>query len=131
MQNENLSASRLAEILEIQPAAISHILKGRNKPSFDLICKIVKRFPQINPHWLLGDAEEIYATSAPSVAATPTTAPGGTLFSQADDPSTTGEKSNTATPQANVPISTLGRADIEKIIIVYRDQTFEELRPKS
>ena len=129
MQNENLSASRLAEILEIQPAAISHILKGRNKPSFDLICKIVKRFPQINPHWLLGDDEDIYAASATAAAAT-TTSSGATLFSQADEYSTTSEKSNSATPQANVPIPTLSRSDIEKIIIVYRDQTFEELRPK-
>ena len=65
IQNENLTASKLAEILEIKPAGISHILSGRNNPSFELICKIVNKFPQVNPYWLLGDAENMY-NEAPS-----------------------------------------------------------------
>ena len=65
MQRENLTASKLAEILEIKPAAVSHILSGRNKPSFDLLCKIVNRFPQINPYWLLGDAQEMHNSNVP------------------------------------------------------------------
>ena len=64
MQSENLTASRLAEILEVKPAAISHILSGRNKPSFELLCKIVNRFPQISPYWLLGDAKEMRNANA-------------------------------------------------------------------
>ena len=68
MQNENLTASKLSEILEVKPAAVSHILSGRNKPSFELLCKIVNRFPQINPYWLLGEAEEIYNNTTTSVA---------------------------------------------------------------
>ena len=50
IQSENLTASKLAEILEIKPAGVSHILSGRNNPSFELICKLVNRFPQINPY---------------------------------------------------------------------------------
>ena len=60
MQNENLTAGKLAELLEIQPAVISHMRAGRNKPSFDLIQKILRRFPQINPDWLLLDSGEMY-----------------------------------------------------------------------
>ena len=37
MKNENLTPSKLAELLGIQPSGISHILAGRNKPSFDLV----------------------------------------------------------------------------------------------
>lgn len=125
MQRENLTASRLAEILEIQPAAISHILKGRNKPSFELVCRIINRFPQVNPYWLLGDAEEIYNNEAKA-----TTTTNGTLFDMTNSTSASGAKSNISESAPNVPISTLGRNDIEKVIIVYRDQTFEELRPK-
>ena len=125
MQRENLTASRLAEILEIQPAAISHILKGRNKPSFELVCRIINRFPQVNPYWLLGDAEEIYNNEAKA-----TTTTNGTLFDMTNSTSAPGAKSNISESAPNVPISTLGRNDIEKVIIVYRDQTFEELRPK-
>ena len=138
MQSENLTASKLAEILEVKPAAISHILSGRNKPSFEMLCKIVNRFPQINPYWLLGEATEMRnanatnstpgaATSSASTLTVPTS---GTLFDMKAENQDNSANYDTASITPNVPISTLGRSDIEKIIIVYRDQTFEELRPK-
>nr|WP_279005711.1 helix-turn-helix transcriptional regulator [Alistipes finegoldii] len=40
MKNEGLKPSQLAELLGINPAGISHILAGRNKPGFDLLQKI-------------------------------------------------------------------------------------------
>ncbi len=60
MQNEGLKPSQLAEILEVNPAGISHIISGRNKPGFDLLQKILRRFPRVNPDWLLLDAPNIY-----------------------------------------------------------------------
>ena len=126
MQNENLTASRLAEILEIKPAAVSHILSGRNKPSFELICKLVNRFPQINPYWLLGDAEEMLNTNAPISTLENSVPTSGTLFKIGEDG--TAPELPKFSEQATSPIST--RSDIAKIIIVYQDQTFEELKPK-
>ena len=126
MQRENLTASRLAEILEIQPASISHILKGRNKPSFELVCRIINRFPQVNPYWLLGDAEDIYNDVAKSTTSTTN----GTLFDMGNTADVSGVKSDISELAPSVSIPTLGQSDIEKVIIVYRDQTFEELRPK-
>lgn len=58
MKNEGLKPSQLAEQLEINPAGISHILAGRNKPGFDLLQKILRRFPRINPDWLLLDSDK-------------------------------------------------------------------------
>ena len=131
MQSENLTASRLAEILEVKPAAVSHILSGRNKPSFELLCKIVNRFPQINPYWLLGDAEEMrnhnvsFATSEKSEASS------ATLFDLEESKAKPSSVASTSVTTEMLPqATTLGRSDIEKIIIVYQDQTFEELRPK-
>ena len=46
MKSEGLTSSRMAEILGIQPSGISHILAGRNKPGFDLLQKILRRFPR-------------------------------------------------------------------------------------
>ena len=130
LQNENLTASRFAEILEVKPAAVSHILSGRNKPSFDLLCKIVNRFPHINPYWLLGDATEMYnANVSNSTSATPTAA-SGTLFEMQTQPSAQSANSNIQESALEQQTLAFGRADIDKIIIVYRDQTFEELRPK-
>ena len=127
MQNENLTASKLAEILAVKPAAISHILSGRNKPSFELLCKIVNRFPQINPYWLLGDAEEMRNTNAPISTEENQAPTSGMLFNLST------EKSENSDISPNSQIATtpqFGRSDIEKIIIVYQDQTFEELKPK-
>ena len=40
MKREGLKPSQLAEMLGINPAGISHILKDRNKPSFDLLQEV-------------------------------------------------------------------------------------------
>lgn len=60
MKSEGLKSSQLAEILEVNPAGISHIIAGRNKPGYDLLQKILRRFPQINPDWLILDAGPMY-----------------------------------------------------------------------
>lgn len=130
MQSENLTASKLAEILEVKPAAVSHILSGRNKPSFELLCKIVNRFPQINPYWLMGDATEMHNSNTTVQAPTTSTTTSGTLFDLQESSSAPSENSNIQNLQHSQLAPASGRADIEKIIIVYRDQTFEELRPK-
>mgnify|MGYP002792241294 CR=1 FL=1 len=70
MKNEGLKPSQLAELLEINPAGISHILAGRNKPGFDLLQKILRRFPRINPDWLLVDLRRI-VRSDPEYAVQP------------------------------------------------------------
>lgn len=53
MRSEGLTSVKLAELLSVQPSNISHIMSGRNNPSYDLIVKIIERFPNVNPEWLL------------------------------------------------------------------------------
>lgn len=48
-----LSASKLAGIIGVQPSSISHIISGRNKPSFDFIKALIEKYPEINTKWLL------------------------------------------------------------------------------
>ena len=60
MKEEKLTASRLAELLGVRSSGISHIISERNKPSFDLLQKILRRFPNINPDWLLLDSDQMY-----------------------------------------------------------------------
>jgi DNA-binding XRE family transcriptional regulator len=59
MNAEKLSSSKFAEEIGIQRAAMSHILNERNKPSLDVLIKIITRFPNINPEWLLVGAGEM------------------------------------------------------------------------
>ncbi|MFI3258565.1 MAG: helix-turn-helix transcriptional regulator [Rikenellaceae bacterium] len=58
MKSEGLTTTRFAEILGIQPSTVSHLVSGRNKPGYDLLQKILRRFPRINPDWLLLDLGE-------------------------------------------------------------------------
>ncbi len=53
MQFYQLNASALADKLDIQRSSISHILSGRNKPSLDLIIKIITSFSDIDFYWLV------------------------------------------------------------------------------
>lgn len=66
MKHEGLNSTRLAEILDIQASGISHIMSGRNKPSFDFLVKLLQRFPQLNPDWLLLDKGSMYRNEVKS-----------------------------------------------------------------
>ncbi len=88
MQNEGISQSRLAEMLEVKPSTLSHILAGRNYPGFDMLQKLRRLFPHINADWLLLDTSEDYLATAPTA---PTASAVSDLFSDGnapDDPAT-------------------------------------------
>lgn len=103
MQREGLKPSQLAELLDISPAIISHILSERNKPSLDLLCKILRRFPQINPDWLLLDDPNMYrdvAANGTGTSGNGTNAAGTEM--SAGRSGTAGGGMN-PTPEANAP----------------------------
>lgn len=140
MQNEKLSASRLADILEIKPAGVSHILSGRNNPSFELICKIVNRFPQINPYWLLGDSEQMYNvkpdTSLQTDVQNGTSEDGGALVNLFDSVEQSarpiaGQTSEPTTkPMTEISHIVGTSSDIERVIVIYADRSFESFTPR-
>lgn len=55
-----ITAWKFAELLGVQPSSISHIISGRNKPSFDFIEKILLNFPDIDPDWLILGKGEMF-----------------------------------------------------------------------
>lgn len=63
LKSEGLTAVKFAEIMEVQPSSISHLLSGRNKPNFDFISRILLRFPSLNPDWLINGIGEIYKSN--------------------------------------------------------------------
>lgn len=60
LRSEGLTSLKFAELMEVQPSSISHILSGRNKPSFDFIEKMLARFPGLNPDWLILGKGEMF-----------------------------------------------------------------------
>lgn len=53
ISTKGMTNAEFAEKIEVQPSNISHIMSGRNKPSLDLVMKIMKRFPELRTEWLL------------------------------------------------------------------------------
>lgn len=51
--DKNLSPSYFADEIGVQRSSISHILSGRNRPSFDIIQKIIRRFPDLGYDWIM------------------------------------------------------------------------------
>lgn len=50
---EQLSSSKFADLIGVQRSSVSHILSGRNKPSYDFLQKTLQAFPGLNAGWLM------------------------------------------------------------------------------
>lgn len=64
-----LSQVRFAEQIGVSAGSLTHIAKGRNKPSLDIVTGILKTFPQISSDWLLfGKGEMLRPKDSPETA---------------------------------------------------------------
>lgn len=145
IKKEGLTQSRLAEILEIQPANVSHIMSGRSKPGFELLQKILRRFPHISPDWLLLDQGEMYRQVG-EFEATTTAAPTSerpapnfdSLFAPAQPSAPTLQKgaefsaeNSTLASELAATLPTSGHhGRVARVVLFYTDHTFESFDPK-
>ncbi|MFT4684664.1 MAG: transcriptional regulator with XRE-family HTH domain [Urechidicola sp.] len=53
MEFYGLTATALAESIDVQRSSISHLLSGRNKPSLDFVLKILESYQEVELYWLL------------------------------------------------------------------------------
>ncbi|MFI3330354.1 MAG: helix-turn-helix transcriptional regulator [Rikenellaceae bacterium] len=53
LEEYDLTSTKFATILGVQPSSITHLLGGRNNPSYDFIKRVLSKFNEINPDWLL------------------------------------------------------------------------------
>lgn len=53
LRAKNLTATQFAEMMQIQPSNVSHLLSGRNKPSWDFLIKLKEIFPEYNYEWII------------------------------------------------------------------------------
>lgn len=50
---EQISPSKFADIIGVQRSSVSHVISGRNNPSYDFLQKTLKAFPGLNASWLM------------------------------------------------------------------------------
>ncbi len=53
MEFKGISPSELADTIGVQRSNVTHVLKARNKPSFQFIEKLLQIYPELNAKWLL------------------------------------------------------------------------------
>ena len=154
---ENISKAEFADNIGVARASVSHILAGRNKPSYDFITGLMQRYPRLNMEWLLAGKGKMYKesdTSSAVIAAGQPVAPSAVqeesvpafpdLFTAVEEnAATTPRESNIfgpdAVPDANTELpdgeahspsalqSIVNQRKIVKIVVFYDDNTYQEL----
>lgn len=66
--DKNLTPSYFADEIGVQRSSISHILSGRNRPSFDIIQKIIRRFPELGYEWIMEEESQFANQTIPAGA---------------------------------------------------------------
>lgn len=138
---ENITQAQLAEKIQVARAGISHLLAGRNKPSFDFIEAIMKNYPRLNIEWLLLGKGKMYKDTPPA----PVEADMPMLFGFEDpeQPSVSPEMqqdsaqpviqsdseraSYTLKTPDEMPQTSATQRKVKKIIILFDDDSYQEI----
>lgn len=117
---KNLSPSQFADMIGIPRSSISHILSGRNKPSLDVVQKVLNAFPDISAESLLFEDRNLDIMPMPNasipssvpIPTAPSAAPVmGTLFDLEPSPS----KSDVAFSPEPTPVQPILSAQEESL----------------
>ena len=107
MEYYNLSATALAESINVQRSSISHLLSGRNKPSLEFVLRILQKYPEVELYWLLNGKGDFPKTEKKSI------------LNESKIEETTQQEFNTQSSSS----------EIEKIVIFYSNGTFKSYKP--
>lgn len=152
IKRKQLSASQFADKLGIPRSSISHILSGRNKPSLDVVQKILRVFPEISAEDLLFEDRSLgtsLITSTPKetspIASTSPSLFDAVLPAPSESPKNISPEQtivqsnlrrNKETTVSTRQVEPLSPAipqrlekSIERVLIFYTDGTFSESRP--
>ena len=136
LRAKNMTAAEFAECLGIQASGLSHILSGRNNPSLDFVLKLKNSFPEYNLDWLLLGVGPMTGYAEPHPITMPERPFSPTLFVQdesSENTEKTVEKQDVAAQedtQESEPKPVMAKEELEKVLMVYADGTFEVLSPR-
>jgi transcriptional regulator with XRE-family HTH domain len=155
MDYKGITPSQLADTIGVQRSNVTHVLNGRNKPSFQFIEKMLQIFPDLNAKWLLlgegimvdsplktktlfdQQAEPVKTPSAPSIqnnkaeyidnSGKPEIIAPPILQSHEDDIPPVTEKKVVQNELQDQFFS--HEKPIERIVVFFKDQTFKVYSP--
>ncbi|WP_242919106.1 helix-turn-helix transcriptional regulator [Pontibacter liquoris] len=127
MHYKNLSSTQFADEVEVPRAVISHILSGRNKPSLDVMLKIIQTYRDIQLNWLLlGEGDMLTSLAAAKSTQTAGSAPENTVKSLEVEEKLPPppDKIQESKPADQLPPSNPPGKEVAQIILFYTDKTF-------
>ena len=145
IKDSGLTNAEFAERIGTSNASISHVLNGRNKPSLPMITQILQEFTGVNPSYLLTGKGDLHNKQEPALESTPESPLGG--LSQAfpmegvrrvevsggppKQEASPPVPSPEPPPEKQVRSKSMqeDEAEIEKILILYKDGSFRVYRP--
>ncbi len=111
-----LTSAKFADAIAVPRSSVSHILNNRNKPSLDFILKIIKVYPEIDLYWLLQGKGDFPSPSQRKNQSLPSKI------------ETLSNKSSNTTKEPE-KLSSNSQKEINKVVIFYKDGTFESYNP--
>lgn len=153
MEYKGISPSELADSIGVQRSNVTHVLKARNKPSFQFIEKMLQVFPELNAKWLLlGTGTMVDAPLKSRTLFDQLTEPVGSPVPKTekpedrpvmDEPKPIPAQESNVTPQADVtpPAEKINanqelqdqffssEKPIERLIVFFKDATFKVYNP--
>lgn len=132
IEAEGLTAARFADAIGVQRSNVSHVLSGRNKPGFDFIEKMLRKFPELNSEWLiLGKGNMYKELHMPSLFNVPTVENLDKPKSEPINTASTGADSKnssvSALEQSSIPEKVIHQngKKLARILLCYSDGSFE------
>lgn len=136
LRAKNLTASQFAELMEIQPSNVSHLLNGRNKPSLDFLKKLKEIFPEYSFDWIILGKKPITINEPNPVSSDAQQIKFEDVedkrVMEFDDVDENNKPDGVQIVEKIAENQTIMALDntIEKILVVYSDKTFEILMPR-
>jgi len=130
MSHYGYTAARLADEIGVQRSGISHIMSGRNQPSYDFILKIINTFPEISVEWLLtgrGTMQKAQIHETKEDKKPETTGPHKLI--QSDLFSNSGSSSTIVPANSKKEEKVTNVTSIDRIVVFYNDGTFSHYIP--
>lgn len=130
---ENITQAQFADNINVVRASVSHVLSGRNNPSFDFIKAMMSKYPRLNIDWLMFGKGKMYKDSVhidddllfPIIEPEPEVRVPEIVAVDTVTPSE--ETSNEMDTSIDIIQSVVKQRRVSKIIILFDDGTFQEM----
>lgn len=135
IDESGIPSTKFADTIGVGRPIISHILSGRNKPSFDVIQKIIINFPELGSNWFI-DGEVLDTSILPELAKNkgietetkPISKPSELNEKETVKTSTEKINSQELVKPSETPIETTKERRVDKIVIHYTDGSMEVMK---